>query len=335
MSETTDAVTAKLNELGITDEKIIEEIKKMGATTVEHLAGLQVTDLTGLGVPVLVARKAVAALAPVSEKPAAEVDVDKELPEDVQPSKNEVTSFAGALGIDPLAMWAFMSGQGGPGMDFASLIAPDVLVKGYNAKLRNMYMMALFQLENQIGVPIIVINSDGSVNRELTVEYIEGLQEGRDPAENDIYFDESGNPHEVIRVGVDAQSIYDADPLMPTKALQKSGMGIGRINWKDVDLEVRQVAYYAATVTHEISPTNDGHLAWLRDNMKPGVKRLVFHGQAPRAISTYNAAVRTGALPMLKVMLSRSPRRQEIMPRRRTKNALDLTGIGPERGREE
>jgi len=151
----------------------------------------------------------------------------------------------------------------------------------------------------------------------LTVEYIEGLEEGREAAENNIYFDETGQPYEVIKVGVDAQSVYDADPLKPTKALQKNGMGTGRINWKGVPLEVRQVAFYAANQTGEIDPANDAHLTWLRDHVKKDARRLVFHGQAPRAISEYNEAYRTGSLPMLRVMLSRGPRRKETMPRRR------------------
>jgi hypothetical protein len=192
-----------------------------------------------------------------------------------------------------------------------------------------MFLMVLGQVEGQLGVPIIVIDDNGAVNKALTIEYIEGLQEGRDPAQDNIYFDADSEPHEVIRVGVDAQSIYDADPVDPTRALQKNGMGTGRVNWNGVPLDVRQVAYYAATQTNEIDIKNDGHLSWLRDHIKgAATKRLVFHGLASRAIGVYNEAVRTGATPTLKVMLSRGPRRVEIMPRRRRSAPRDLTGIG-------
>jgi hypothetical protein len=127
---------------------------------------------------------------------------------------------------------------------------------------------------------------------------------------------------------VDAQSVNDADPLQPEKALQKNGMGTGRINWTGVPLEVRQVAFFAATKTHEIDPNNDAHLTWLRDHMKKGAQRLVFHGQAPKAISEYNEAYRTGSLPTLRVMLSRGPRRKETMPRRRAGIGLGAQASG-------
>lgn len=322
-TETADPVTAKLKELGVGDE-VIAKIKDMGAEKLEDLFGLREQDLIDAGMPRLKARNLIAALTPVK---AAEVDPNKELAENEEPSKAELAGFAGALGGDPTALLLLMSGQGGT-MDLSGLIPVKNLVDGYNPKRRDMYLMVMGQLEKQLGVPIVVIDGNGAVNRPLTVEYIEGLEEGREPADNNIYFDGSGVPHEVIRVGVDAQSIYDADPLMPTKALQKSGMGIGRINWKDVPLEVRQVAYYAVTATKEIDPTNDAHLAFLREHMKPGANRLVFHGQAPRAIGAFNEAARTGSLPTLRVMLSRNPRRQEFMPRRGRYSPKDLTGIG-------
>lgn len=325
---TTDAVNARLKELGVNDE-MIEKIKAMGAESVDDLANLQEKDLTDAGMPVLQARKIIAALAPVKEKVSTEIDPTKELGDDEQPSKSQVTGFAGALGADPGTLLLLMSGQGAD-MDLSGLIPINNLVNGYNPKRRDMYLMVMGQLERRLGVPIVVIDTDGSLNRELTTEYIEGLEEGRDSAENDIYFDDKSNPHEVIRVGVDAQSIYDADPLVPSKALQKNGMGTGRINWKGVSLEVRQVAYYASTVTHEIDPTNDAHLAWLRDHMKSGANRLAFHGQAPRAIGAYNEAARTGSLPTLRVMLTRGPRSPEFMPRRRRVVARDLSGIGKE-----
>lgn len=242
-----------------------------------------------------------------------------EVPEGAQPSTAQVQSFAGTLGMDPMTLMMFMNGSGGD-MDISGMVPVATVVRGYNPKLRNMFLMFMGKMEERLGVPIVVIDGDGSINRPLTIEYIEGLEEGREPAENNIYFGNDGTPHEVIRVGVDTQSIYDADPLEPTKALAKSGMGVGRVNWTGVPLEARQVAFYAVTRTHEIDPKNDAHLSWLRDHMKKGVNRLAFHGQAPRAIGEYNEAARTGSLPTLRVMLSRGPRRQELMPRRRRAN---------------
>lgn len=326
-----DLVTARLQELGVTDSVIIAKIKDdLGAASVDDLAGLTETDLVvTAGMKPLPARALLAKLVPPVAIPTVKpTDPDAELDEGEEPSKAQVAGFAGQLGMDPMTLMMFLSGQGSADMDFSGLIPIQTIVQGYNPKLRNLYLVVMGQVERRLGVPIVVIDGDGAINRPLTVEYVEGLEEGRDPAENNIYFDGTGTPHEVIRVGVDAQSIYDADPLDSTRALQKSGMGIGRVQWKDVPLEPRQVAYYAVTRTHEIDPTSDAHLSWLRDHMKPGCNRLVFSGHAPRAIGEFNEAARTGSLPTLRVMLSRGPRRQEIMPRRRRTSPGDLTGIG-------
>ena len=271
------------------------------------------------------------AIKPVEVNEAkAKIDPTAELAEGEEPSKAQVAGFASVLGADPMSLMLLMSGQGND-MDLSGMIPIVNMVNGYNPKRRDLYLMVMGQVERRLGVPIVVIDGNGSVNRPLTIEYIEGLEEGREAAENNIYFDGKGEPHEVIRVGVDAQSVYDADPLMPTKALQKSGMGTGRVNWSGVSLEVRQVAYYAATKTKEIDPSNDAHQAWLRDHMKSGTNRLVFHGQAPRAIGEFNEAARTGSLPTLRVMLARNARRPEFMPRRRRTSPGDLTGIGGNR----
>ena len=315
-----------LAKFGVDAAQIAKIKDDLGAGTVEDLAGLKEADLTGIGMKLIPARKLISALAP-AVVPTSTVDPNKELAEGEEPSNAQVAGFAGMLGADPAMMMLLMSGQGGD-MDLSSIMAISSVVGGYNPKLRNLYLVVMGHIERRLGVPIVVIDGDGSVNRPLTVEYVEGLEEGREPAENNIYFDKDGTPHEVIRVGVDAQSIYDADPLEPTKALQKSGMGIGRVNWTGVSLEVKQVVYYAVTKTHEIDPKSDAHQSWLRDHLKPGVSRLVFHGMAPRAISEYNEAARTGSLPTLRVMLSRGARRPEIFPRRRRTSPRDLTGIG-------
>jgi len=332
--EVLDPVTARLRELGV-DDVFIEKIKtELGAESVEDLAGLTEGHLSSVGMKPLKAGKLLKALAPQPAVLVTSVDPNAELGDEEKPSQAQVQSFAGSLGMDPMSLVMFMNGMGGE-MDFSGLIPIATMVQGYNPKLRNMFLMVLGQVEHQLSVPIIVIDSDGSINKPLTIEYIEGLQEGREAAENNIYFDSASEPHEVIRVGVDAQSVYDADPINPTKALQKNGMGTGRINWNNVPLDVKQVAFYAVTQTHEIDPKNDAHLSWLRDHIKgAATKRLVFHGQASQAIGIYNEAVRTGSTPTLRVMLARGPRRVEIMPRRRRTLPADLTGIGGSRRRE-
>lgn len=305
------------SEVGMTEEEVAKLESVAGVKSITDMAMLTHAEVREYsGCTPVVAKKAIAAVKPAEET----ADPNVELGEDAKPSAAQVNGLASSLGIDSsVLMMMFAGGATGMGaeLDISGMIPVARVVEGYNPKIRNMFLMLMGQIETRHSIPIVVIDNDGSVNRTLTTEYIEGLDEGREPAENNIYFDAAGTPHEVIRVGVDAQSVYDADPLQPDKALQKNGMGTGRVNWSGVSLEVRQVAYFATVKTSEIDPHNDAHLSWMRDHMKKEATRLVFHGQAPRAISEYNEAYRTGSLPTLRVMLSRGPRRKEIMPRRR------------------
>ena len=337
-----DTLKIKLKELGLTDEQI-PLLEKEGVNSEADMALLSADQIKAIaGCGVVTSIKIRVAFIPASTVPppdtsGAPADPNAEIPDDKKPSPAQVNSFASALGMDSgmltmMLMGGMVGNSGmGSGMDLSGMIPVPQIVAGYNAKVRNMFLLIMDQLESRLGAPVVVINQDGSVNRELTVEYITGLEEGREAAENNIYFDKAGDPYEVIRVGVDAQSIYDADPLDSTRALQVSGMGIGRVKWNDVSLEVRQVAYYAASRTHEIDPSDDGKLSWLRDHVKPGSTRLVFSGMAPKAISEFNEARRTGSLPTLRVMLTRGPRKVEIMPRRRSGSPRDMrtiAGIG-------
>lgn len=332
-----EELKVRLTGLGLTEE----QIGKLGTEGVgeESDMALLVKDdiktITGCGL--VTAAKVVAAFAPAATVPATSTEttppLDAEIPEGKGPTPAHVNSFATSLGMDPsmlsMLMFSGMAGNAGMGeMDISGLIPIPQIVAGYNPKIRNMYLMIMGSLEQRLEVPVVVINGDGSVNRELTIEYIEGLEEGREAAENDVYFDSTGTPFEVIKVGVDAQSIYDADPLDSTRALQKNGMGVGRVNWTGVGLEVKQAVFFAVTRTREIDSANDTHTAWLRDHIKPTSNRLVLQGMAPKAISEFNEAYRTGSLPTLRVMLTRSPRRKETGPRRRSGTARVLTGIG-------
>jgi len=308
-----DALKTKLTGLGLNEEQIgkLEAEGVKAEADMVMLSDMEVKAVTGCGL--VVSKQVVAAF-----KPAEEVaDPKVELSEGAAPSSADVNGFAQQLGMDPMMAMLFFNGQLGEDMDLSSMMPISMVVEGYNPKLRNMFLMAMGHFEKRFNAPIVVIDSDGGVNKALTAEYIQALEEGFDAVEGSIYLDEAGKPHELIRVGVDAQSVYDADPLNPTKALPKNGIGVGRVKWKDVSLEVRQVAFYAVTQTKELEPANDTHLSWLRDHVKKDANRLIFHGQAPEAIAAYNEAARTGSLPTLRVMLSRGPRRKEMMPRRR------------------
>ena len=326
-----------VTEFGLTDEQIGKLETEGGIVTESDLALLNASEIREVSACGLAtAKKIQATFAPVSATSAPathapEAAVDAEIPEGAGPSPAQVNSFATSLGMDPsmlsMFMVAGMANNAGEGMDLSAMMPVPQIVAGYNPKIRNMFLMVMGQVEGRLGVPIVVINGDGSINRDLTVEYIMNLEEGHDAAENNIYFDSAGTPYEVIPVGVDAQSIYDADPLQSTHALQKNGMGVGRVNWTGISDEVRQTAFFAVK-TGEVDPRNDGHLAWLRDHVKTGSNRLVFQGQAPKAIGEFNEARRTGTLPTLRVMLTRGPRRQELMPRRRRATPRDLAGLG-------
>lgn len=335
-----DALKQRLvSEFGLTEEqagKLAEE----GVTNEADVALLDANEVKNItGCTLIAAKRMIAAFTPAPSvvigfplTGESTSTADAVIPEGANPSPAQVNSFATSMGIDPsmlsMFMFAGMTGGAGIDMDFSSMLPIPQIIGGYSPKLRNMPYMIMGQLEKRLGSPIVVINADGSVNPDLTVKHVMSLEEGFEAPADGVYFDDAGTPYEIIRVGVDAQSIYDSDPLLPTKPLTKNGMGVGRVNWTGVSLEVRQVAFFAATKTHELDPANDAHTSWLRDHIKPTAGRLVFQGQCPKAIAEYHEAARTGSLPTLRTMLTRTARRSEVMPRRRAGTPRDLTGLG-------
>lgn len=313
-------------DFGLTDA-MVDALIRMGVDNQAEMADVVFEDLNEAGVPRITARQILKAYAPVTEAPIVPPSTTPS--NDGNPTPSEVSSFATSMGIDPsmLSMLMFSQMGAGAGLDFdlSTMLPIGQIVSGYNPKVRNMPYMIMGQVERRLGGnPIIVINADGSINPEMTQKYIMSLEENFGPAEDNVYWDEAGNPYELIKVGVDAQSIYDADPIAPTQALQKNGMGTGRVMWTGVSLDVRQVVYFAATQTGELSIDD---YQWLRDNIKPGMPRLALKTKYPLAISAYNNAARSGALPNLRVQLSKSARRPETMPRRRTTTPKGGTGL--------
>lgn len=338
-----ETLRKRLEELGL-DASQIKKLEDEEVKNDNDMAQLSYTDIKQFTGCSLMRSKnvalAFAPLATVASEVTGSAEVapfaEEEIPEGADPSPAQVNNFADMMGIDQkmLSMLMFTGMAGGAGIDIdlsAFLPIPQIVID-YNPKFRNMPYMIMGQLEKRLGTPIVVINADGSVNKDLTTKYIMSLEEGFEKAEDGIYYDEEGQPYEVIHVGVDAQSIYDMDPLVLGKALAQNGMGAGRVKWSNVPLDVRQVVYFAATKTGELVSSNDAHMSWLREHIKPGVNRLVLQGQCPNAIVAFNEAARTGSLPTLRVMLTRLPRRPEVMPRRRPSSPRNLTGPGGEEG---
>lgn len=321
----------QLRDLGLNDEQV-GKLETEGAKTAEDLALLSATDIKDLtGCGVIIAKKVAAAFA---AKPTI-VAAETVSPAGAEPSKAEVNDFAKGMGIDPSMLSLFLFGgigaNAGIDIDLSTMMPIPQIVAGYNPKIKNVPYMIMGQVQrrltnNEYG--IVVINDDGGVNTDLTTKHVMNLEEGFRPPEDNIFYDEAGKPFEIIKVGVDAQSIYDADPLDPTQALQKNGMGIGRINWHNVPLDVRQVVFFATTQTGELDPTSDAKLQWLRSNIGPDTRRLNLRGEFPKALNAWNEASRTGALPTLRVQLSRSARKPEVMPRRRART-LNEGGNAP------
>lgn len=299
------------------DQLGVGSVDDLGLITPEDLVGLESQEI--LPIP---ARKMVndleTALAPAAPEPLPELEEEEDA---AAPSDDEVKNFAKEVGMDEgmlsmVLMGSLISGAGMEGMDLSAMMPVPTIVQGYNPKLRNINYLVMGQIEKRLQTPIVIIDEDGSVNHDLTVGHIMQLEEGFPPPEDQVYYDEDGNPYEIIKVGVDAMSVYDADPLNTARALRKDGMGIGRIRYTGVPLEVRQVIYYATQVG-ELRSDDDTKLSWLRANVVPGVKRLKLRGEFPKAIQAWNHGHRTGTLPTLRVQLSRTARKAEVMPRRR------------------
>lgn len=91
-----DAVTTKLNELGITDSSQVAKIKELGAESIADLEGLTETDLISVGVPVLKARKLVSSLQPKAA-PATSAQMDAMSIDTVLPAVPDDASWLNSL----------------------------------------------------------------------------------------------------------------------------------------------------------------------------------------------------------------------------------------------
>ncbi len=318
----------KLLGLGLNEEQVTK-LTEQGLAGENDFVGLPAQELmTATGLGLFVARRVIAAFNPVLVAPAAPtsevgVSASDEIPEGKVPTSNQVNSFASQFGMDPnmisMFMMSGMSNSAGLDFDFGSMIPIGSIASSYTPKVRNMVYVFMSQIEKSLGgTPIVVINADGSVNADLTAKYVVSLQEGFEPYENGIFYGEDGESYQIIKVGVDAQSVYDADPLDSSRALQKNGIGVGRLTWNKIPLDVRQMVFLAVNETSEVKPTDGAQVARLRDKIKAGVRRTDLQGDMPKAYTLYNEKLRTGALPTLRIQLSRTTtRRQETIPRRR------------------
>jgi hypothetical protein len=323
-----EELISKLKEHGLNDEQI-KKLTDQGFNSLDDLDGMkpeQLNEMAGCGF--FTAKRVIKALAPAPAAPAASAAPAAEsgapasevVPEGKAPTSAQLNGFAAQFGMDPsmvsMFMMSGMFANNGMDFDFGSMIPISQIVGSYSPKIRNMVYVFMGQIQKSVGdVPIVVINADGSVNAELTAKYVLTLQEGFPPAENDIFY-EDGKAYQVLKVGVDAQSVYDADPLDSSRAVPNNNMGIGRINWKDVSLDVKQMVYLAVHETHELSSDNESQVARLRDHIKKETTRMDLQGDFPQAYTMYNEKARTGALPTLRIQLSRSARRPEFAPRR-------------------
>ncbi|HSI21350.1 MAG TPA: hypothetical protein VLA04_06730 [Verrucomicrobiae bacterium] len=330
-----DDLKKRLKSLGLSDEQI-EKLIAEGATNegdIALISGDDIKTMTGCGL--VTARKVADSFKPAPAATTAAV-TDTVIGEHDKPTETQIGEYASTLGMDSNTLMMFMMANAGSGMgmdmDLSTMLPIPSIVAGYNPKIRNMPYLVMGQVERRLATPIIVINANGSVNVDLTNEYIKSLEEGFPKVEDGVYYDTAGAPYQVIRVGVDAQSVYDSDPVASDKALQPNGMGTGRINWNRVPIDVRQVVFFAVTQTNELNPGDETQLGRLRDKVKPEMNRLELKGDFPKAINAYNEALRTGSLPNLRVQLSRTAQTPRTMPNRGRTSPRDLAGAGARAG---
>lgn len=284
---------------GVADD-VIAKLLGAGATSLEILGRATAEDLTGFGVPIFTARHILASL----QTPVASAPVTPELAPGALPSQSQVSDLAGQLKIDPMTLMLLFSG-GGSGMDMGALIPVATIVEGYDPSRYDVIHTLMQKIQERLGgTPIVAINDDGSVNSAMTAEYVRGLERGFAPV-GGSYTGSDGASYEIISVGVDAQSSYPADPLKPSLPMRENEIGHGRIPWRGVSDDVRQLVYLAVQ-EGEIDPDDEGAMRWLRGVIQPGVTVLALGNDLPRAHVAYKAAKRGGTLPTLRASLTAS-----------------------------
>jgi hypothetical protein len=260
-----DELKSQLIGAGVSETAIATLIEQE-LITEAALQGTTYEQFTALGIKAGSAKILAGRYAPPPAPPTS-APVTDEIPEGAAPSTAQVNQFATSMGIDPnmlsMFMFANMGAGAGLDMDLSGFLPVGQIVAGYNPKRRDMSYMIMGQIERRLDVPgIVVINADGGVNPTITAKFINELEDGFPFPDDGVYYGEDGNPYEIIKVGVDAQGIYDADPVDSSRALPQNGIGIGRVRWNGVIQEVREVVWFA-TQTGELTPNDDATLSWL------------------------------------------------------------------------
>jgi len=266
-----------------------------GADDIALLSADQIVEITGCGK--IVAARIEKAFAAKSEEDAGQ-DTKKGDDQDEDPGK-----VAKTLGVAPDMLNMLLVGQlAGNDMDLSDVFPIAQIVAGYDPKRRGIWTNMMNRIaERHHGVPIVVINHDGTVNAEATSEYIEELETGFPPTGNT--YENNQTVYEVIAVGMDSTAVFDEDPLVPGAPLRKN-KGIGRINWTSVPLNVRQVVRIAVESTHEIDAEDAATQRMLRNLIGDDTALTDLDDEMPKAIAEFHRRSRTGNLPQLKTTIN-------------------------------
>lgn len=202
--------------------KFIDCLKTNGATSDETLKFAMYEDLTGCGLPVMLARRIVETVF----RKSASVEVKSEKP-------------------------TYISDKKALAMTIKELVERYDPVEHDGAVGKRLK-------EFSKGEPCIAFNPNGGINVELSAKEIKHLRDGEEARE---FVKIDGRPTKLFRIGERLGNLVDENPLYPGLPLRDGECGQSGRSWDGISDTVRQLLYLAVSDSHElkISQTLDAH----------------------------------------------------------------------------
>lgn len=180
----------------------------------------------------------------------------------------------------------------------AQAMSPEELLERYDPRDPDNFVGKRLK-DLSKGQPFIVFNTDGTVNREASVQLLQEIRNGYPARET---FAVEGRPQKIYRVGERPEELANENPLYPGRALRPNGdCDQTNRSWNGVTDPVRILVYLAVTRTREIriAQIDDAHR--ILDQVMSGDAEAAIRQRNPQASILYDDLASKGNLPSLKV----------------------------------
>ncbi|MEK7472096.1 MAG: hypothetical protein AAB624_02510 [Patescibacteria group bacterium] len=287
---------------GLNDDQVAG-IEKLGVKIESDMVLLKESDLTGVEINVITARKIVAAYKPIEPATAPVTDATSsapgELPKTADASDD---ALAKQLGLgNQTALLALLAGSGNTTALFG-MIKVKALLELYDPEEPD--NLAANLLQQRFGDKPVIAFKPGTrdVATDETAEYIQDLRRGYPEA---VSIDVGGRQARLYRVGVIPENFVEEDPLAPGQPLRRGKSVVHRgLDYSALPLNVRQYMRVAVELGSQhggIDPEDRRDRTDMFKVATDGIDALI--AAYPDVDLAYRDHETAGTLPLLRAQL--------------------------------